>query len=56
MFLGAPSEVGHYRELTTERRDELFQPDHLPDAYYAAAAMHYRIEWLLRTRRIGRNL
>ncbi|WP_213456745.1 AIPR family protein [Rhizomonospora bruguierae] len=56
MFLGAPSEVGHYRELTTQRRDELFQPEHLPDAYYVAAATHYRIEWLLRTRRIGTSI
>jgi hypothetical protein len=52
MFLSEPSAVGHYRDLTTRRRDELFQPDHLPDPYYVAAATHYRIEWLLRTRRI----
>jgi hypothetical protein len=52
MFLGEPSEAGHYRDLTTRRRDELFQADHLPDPYYVAAATHYRIEWLLRTRRI----
>jgi hypothetical protein len=52
MFLGEPSEVGHYRDLTTRRRAELFQADHLPDPYYVAAATHYRIEWLLRTRRI----
>jgi hypothetical protein len=52
MFLGDPTAAGHYREFTTRRREDLFQADHLPDPYYVAAAMHYRIEWLLRTRRI----
>ncbi len=56
MFLGEPSEVGHYKDLTTRRRAELFQAGHLPDPYYAAAAMHYRLEWLLRTRRIRTTL
>ncbi|MEV0895660.1 AIPR family protein [Actinoplanes sp. NPDC049802] len=52
LFLGEPSAAGHYRDLTSRRRDDLFQPDQLPEAYYTAAAMHYRIEWLLRTRRL----
>ncbi|MBB2948133.1 hypothetical protein FB565_007904 [Actinoplanes lutulentus] len=52
MFLGDPSATARYRQLTLRRRDELFQEEHLPDPYYAAAAGHYRIEWLLRTRRI----
>ncbi|WP_306204683.1 AIPR family protein [Actinoplanes sp. RD1] len=52
MFLGEPSAVGHYRDLTTRRRDDLFQAGQLPDAYYAAAAAYYRLEWLLRTRRV----
>ncbi|GAA0446830.1 hypothetical protein Aca07nite_57370 [Actinoplanes capillaceus] len=52
LFLGEPAAVGHYRDLTTRRHDDLFQPDQLPELYYAAAAMHYRVEWLLRTRRL----
>ncbi|MFI5925619.1 AIPR family protein [Micromonospora sp. NPDC051543] len=56
MFLGEPAAAGHYRELTQRHRGALFQEDHLPDAYYAAAAAHYRLEWLLRTRRIRTTL
>jgi hypothetical protein len=56
MFLGEPSAVGHYKDLTTRRKNDLFQPGHLPDAYYVAAATLYRIEWLLRTRRVRAGL
>ncbi len=56
MFLGEPHGTAHYRDLTTKRRDDLFQPGQLPDPYYVAAAAHYRIEWLLRTRRIPSGL
>lgn len=56
MFLGEPAAVGHYRDLTERRRDELFQEGQLPDPYYVAASAHYRIEWLLRTRRIRTQL
>lgn len=52
MFLGEPSSAGHYRDLTARRRDDLFRAGQPGDPYYVAAAMHYRIEWLLRTRRL----
>jgi hypothetical protein len=52
MFLEEPAAAGHYRALTARRRDDLFQPDQPREPYYVAAAAHYRIEWLLRTRRL----
>jgi hypothetical protein len=56
MWLDAPSEVGHYRTLCDDHRDELFKPDHHREAYLAAAATHYRIDWLLRTHRVQAEL
>ncbi|WP_199514143.1 AIPR family protein [Nucisporomicrobium flavum] len=52
MFLGEPASVGRYKDLTTRRHGDLFQPGHPPAAYYVAAATHYRLEWLFRNRRV----
>ncbi|WP_433055024.1 AIPR family protein [Dactylosporangium sp. CS-033363] len=52
MFLNEPAKVGHYRELVRSRNDDLFQAgqDALP--YYTSAATLYRLEYLLRNRRV----
>jgi AIPR protein len=53
MFLADPAGSGRYERLMKSRRDELFQADHLPIAYYTAASTAYRLEWLIRNGRIG---
>ena len=53
MFLGDPAGSGRYERLMKSRRNELFQADHLPIAYYTAASTSYRLEWLIRNGRIG---
>jgi hypothetical protein len=52
MFLGEPSGVGRYQQLLEDRRDDLFKQGQQPIAYYTAAAAYYRVEWLIRNRRI----
>ena len=52
MFLNEPAGVGHYKELVTARKDDLFRTDHNPLVYYTSAATQYRLEWLLRNRKI----
>jgi hypothetical protein len=52
MFLGEPARVGRYKALLESRGKELFVDGHPPDLYYAAAATSYRLEWLIRNRRI----
>lgn len=56
MFLEEPARAGRYvRELREARSEELFNPSQNPLAYYTSAATFYRIEWLLRNRRIDRK-
>lgn len=56
MFLDEPARAGRYvRELREARRSDLFNPNQNPLAYYTSAAAYYRIEWLLRNRRIDRS-
>jgi AIPR protein len=52
MFLGEPAGVGHYKDLVANRKNDLFQTDHHPLAYYTSAATQYRLDWLLRNRKI----
>ncbi|HEV8559510.1 MAG TPA: AIPR family protein [Actinophytocola sp.] len=52
MFLNEPSRVGHYKALVAERGKELFKEGQQAAYYYTAAATSYRLEWLLRNRRI----
>ncbi|HEX6345720.1 AIPR family protein [Umezawaea sp.] len=52
MFLEEPSRSGHLKTLLAARGKELFSPDQQPIVYYAAAATFYRVEWLIRNRRI----
>lgn len=51
-FLGDPAGSSRYNRLLQSRKEELFQPDHLPITYYAAASTAYRLEWLIRNGRI----
>jgi hypothetical protein len=56
MFLDEPARAGRYvRELREARKADLFNPIQNPLAYYTSAAAYYRIEWLLRNRRIDRR-
>lgn len=56
MFLDEPARAGRYvRELRETRAADLFNPTQNPLAYYTSAAAYYRIEWLLRNRRIDRS-
>jgi hypothetical protein len=52
MFLRDPA--GGYSDLVADRRHELFQDGHHLVAYYAAAVAYYRLEWLIRNRRMDR--
>ncbi|MEO6087193.1 MAG: AIPR family protein [Umezawaea sp.] len=52
MFLDEPSRSGHLKTLLAARGKELFTPDQQPILYYTAAATFYRLEWLIRNRRI----
>ena len=52
MMLGEPAGVGHFRQLLEERKGELFRAGDQPAAYFTAAATLYRVEWLLRNKRI----
>ena len=52
MFLDEPAKLGHYRALLDARGKELFVKGQPPILYYAAAATSYRLEWLIRNRRI----
>lgn len=55
MFLDEPARLGHYRSLIEARGHELFQDGHQPVFYYTAAATWYRLEWLIRNRRIDKR-
>lgn len=56
MFLDEPARAGRYvRELREARGADLFNPSQNTLAYYTSAATYYRIEWLLRNRRIDRK-
>jgi hypothetical protein len=56
MFLDEPARAGRYvRELRETRKGELFNPEQNALAYYTSAAAYYRIDWLLRNRRIDRK-
>jgi hypothetical protein len=52
MFLDEPARLGHYKSLLEARGKELFVDGHEPILYYTAAATSYRLEWLIRNRRI----
>ncbi|MGN9911107.1 AIPR family protein [Phytohabitans sp. LJ34] len=54
MFLDEPARIGHYTELKQARGAELFQPNHAPIVYYAAASTYYRLEWLFRNGKLPR--
>ncbi|WP_328645708.1 AIPR family protein [Amycolatopsis sp. NBC_00348] len=55
MFLDEPAGVGHFKSLLQERGRELFRPGQQPVYYYLAAATLYRVEWLLRNKRIDKK-
>lgn len=52
MFLDETTATGHYKRLIQTRGDDLFQSSHPPLPYYTSAAAYYRLEWLLRNRRL----
>jgi AIPR protein len=52
MFLGEPAGVGHYKQLVMSKKEKLFKTDHNPLVYYTAAVTYYRLEWLLKNRRV----
>ncbi|MFG1925456.1 AIPR family protein [Cryptosporangium sp. NPDC048952] len=52
MFLDEPAGVGHYKQLIASRKQDLFQTSHNPLVYYASATTQYRLEWLLRNRKV----
>ncbi len=54
MFLDEPARLGHYRSLVETRGTELFKDGQHPVYYYTAAATWYRLEWLIRNRRIDK--
>jgi hypothetical protein len=54
MFLDEPARLGHYKSLVEIRGTELFKDGQNPAYYYTAAATWYRLEWLIRNRRIGK--
>jgi hypothetical protein len=55
VFLEEPDRVGHFKDVLEKRRNQLFRSDHQPAAYYTAAAASYRLEALIRNRRIPSN-
>lgn len=55
MFLDEPARLGHYRSLLAARGKELFVEGQYPILYYTAAATSYRLEWLIRNRRIPKT-
>jgi hypothetical protein len=55
MFLDEPARLGHYKSLLETRGHELFKDGHQPAYYYTAAATWYRLEWLMRNRRIDKT-
>ncbi|GAB4083901.1 AIPR family protein [Myceligenerans cantabricum] len=55
MFLNEPSRVGRYQELMKARGAELYVAGQQPILYYTAAATWYRLEWLIRNRRVSRG-
>jgi hypothetical protein len=54
MFLDEPARLGHYKSLVETRGAELFKDGQHPAYYYTAAATWYRLEWLIRNRRIDK--
>jgi len=55
MFLDEPARLGHYTSLLRARGQELYKEGHQPVFYYTAAAAWYRLEWLIRNRRIDKE-
>ncbi|MGX5360183.1 AIPR family protein [Kocuria sp. KH4] len=49
MFLDEPWRAGrYYKELQKLRKDEIFQPGHQADPYYASAVAGYRLDFFFR--------
>lgn len=55
MFLDEPARIGRYKSLLSLRGKDLFVDGQAPILYYAAAATSYRLEWLIRNRRIPKT-
>lgn len=56
VFLGEAARAGRlYRVLRETRKDELFQEGQSSIAYYTSAAVSYRVEWMLRNKKIDRT-
>lgn len=56
MFLDEPARAGRYvRDLRENRKTDLFNSSTSTLAYYTSAAAYYRIEWLLRNKRLDRK-
>ena len=56
MFLDEPARAGrYYKELRSLRKDDLFKEGQSTYVYYASAAAAYRIDWLLRNKRIDKK-
>jgi hypothetical protein len=56
VFLGEAAKAGRfYRDLREARKDDLFQEGHSTFAYYTSAAVSYRVEWLIRNKKIDRK-
>lgn len=53
VFLGEPARAGRfYKALREARKDDLFREGQSTYAYYTSAAVAYRVEWLIRNRKI----
>jgi hypothetical protein len=56
VFLGEAARAGRfYRDLREARKNELFQDNQSTFAYYTSAAISYRIEWMIRNKKIDRK-
>ena len=55
MFLNEPARVGHFKELLESRGKELYVDGQPLVPYYTAAMTLYRLEWLIRNRRIKKD-
>ncbi|WP_086789735.1 AIPR family protein [Crossiella equi] len=56
VFLGEAARAGRsYKDLRESRKDELFNEEQSPYAYYASAVVAYRVEWLIRNKKIDRK-
>lgn len=56
VFLGEPARAARsYKTLRESRKDDIFQERHDPLVYYTSASALYRVEWLIRNRKIDRK-